>query len=197
LFPNVPEWELSNLDAMLTQNLNSPLTSSMGRLFDAVSALLGLCGEATHEAQAAIALEDAALKSNITGPAYPFELAEGEIRLAALFTQLVVDRQNGVPVPDIARRFHQTVAEMAVAAAQAVRTQTEAAAKRVNQVALSGGVWQNRSLLEMTVPLLEHDGFEVLLHHTIPANDGGLAYGQVAVAAAQLKELNVGTDKKE
>jgi hydrogenase maturation protein HypF len=188
LFPDVPDWELATLEAMLAQNLNTPQTSSMGRLFDAVSALLGLCREATHEAQAAIALEDAALKSNVTGPTYPFELVDGQIKLAELFAQLIADRQNGVPVPDIARRFHLTVAEMAVAAAKAVRTQTKAAAKRVNQVALSGGVWQNRLLLEITVPLLEQAGFEVLLHHTVPANDGGLAYGQVVVAAARLQE---------
>ncbi len=195
LFPDVPDWELATLNAMLAHNLNTPLTSSMGRLFDAVSALLGLCWEATHEAQAAIALEDAALNSDVTGPAYPFELADGEIRLAALFAQLLADRQNGALVPDIARRFHLTVAEMAVEAAKVVRAQTEAVEKRVNRVALSGGVWQNRLLLEMTVPLLEQAGFEVLLHHTVPANDGGLAYGQVAVAAAQLKALNVGMDK--
>jgi len=187
LFPAVPDWELATLDAMLARNLNTPLTSSMGRLFDAASALLDLCREATHEAQAAIALEDAALNSDVTGPAYPFELGDGQIHVTELFTQLIVDRQSGVPVPNIARRFHLTVAEMAVAVAKAVCAQTETVAKRVNQVALSGGVWQNRLLLEMTVPLLEQAGFEVLLHHTIPANDGGLAYGQVAVAAARLQ----------
>jgi hydrogenase maturation protein HypF len=197
LFPDVSAWELSTLDAMLTQNLNTPLTSSMGRLFDAVSALLGLCRETTYEAQAAISLEDAALKSDVTGPAYPFEFADGEIRLAELFAQLIADRRNGVFVPHIACRFHLTVAQMAVAAAQAVRAQTEAAAKRVNQVALSGGVWQNRLLLEMTVPLLRQAGFEVLLHHNVPANDGGLAYGQVAVAAAQLKSIERKMNNKE
>jgi hydrogenase maturation protein HypF len=191
LFPDVPDWELSTLEAMLTQNLNTPLTSSMGRLFDAVSALLGLCWEATHEAQAAIALEDAALNSNYTGPAYPFELAGGQIRLVTLFAQLVEDRQNRVPVPDIARRFHQTVAEMSIAAAQAVRTHTESEGKPINQVALSGGVWQNRLLLDMAVPMLQQAEFEVLLHHTTPANDGGLAYGQVAVAAARLQDKPV------
>jgi hydrogenase maturation protein HypF len=188
LFPSVPAWELATLDTMLQQKLNTPFTSSMGRLFDAVSALLGLCLEATHEAQAAIALEDAALQSNVTGPPYPFELSAGEIRLAGLLAQLLADRQNDVPVPDIARRFHQTVAQIALATAKAVRAQSEAEAKQVNQVALSGGVWQNRCLLEMAVPLLAQAGFEVLLHHSVPANDGGLAYGQVAVAAARLQE---------
>ncbi len=191
LFSDVPEWELSTLDKMLAQNLNTPQTSSMGRLFDAVSALLGLCVEATHEAQAAMALENAALQSDFDGPAYPFELFDGEIRLAELFAHLVADHQNGVSAPSIARRFHQTVAEMAVTAVTAVRAQTEANAKRVDQVALSGGVWQNRLLLEMAVPLLEQAGFEVLLHHSVPANDGGLAYGQVAVAAARLQNEKI------
>jgi hydrogenase maturation protein HypF len=186
LFPDVPGQELSILDTMLAQNLNTPLTSSMGRLFDAVSAFLGLCWEATHEAQAAIALEDAALDSNFTGSAYPFDLEDGQIRLTAFFAEFIKDRQKGVPAPDMARRFHQTVAEMSVAAAKAVRVQIEAEQQPVNQVALSGGVWQNRLLLEMAVPLLKQAGFEVLLHHTVPANDGGLAYGQVAVAAARL-----------
>jgi hydrogenase maturation protein HypF len=186
LFPDVPDWELSTLEAMLAQKLNTPLTSSMGRLFDAVSALLGLCWEATHEAQAAIALEDAALNSEFSGPGYEFDLADGQIRLTSLFAQLVADQQNGISVPDIARRFHQTIAGMSVAAAEAVRACTEDKGQRVNQVALSGGVWQNRLLLEMAVPMLQQAGFEVLLHHTVPANDGGLAYGQVAVVAARL-----------
>ncbi|MBN1219426.1 MAG: carbamoyltransferase HypF [Anaerolineae bacterium] len=188
LFPDVPDWELSTLEVMLAQNLNTPLTSSMGRLFDAVSALLGLCWEATHEAQAAIALEDAALNSEFSGPGYEFDLADGQIRLASLFAQLVVDRQNGVAVPDIARRFHRTIGEMSVAVAKAVRARAEDKERRVNQVALSGGVWQNRLLLEMVVPMLQAADFEVLLHHTVPANDGGLAYGQVAVAAARLTD---------
>jgi hydrogenase maturation protein HypF len=186
LFPEVPDWELSTLEAMLAQKLNTPLTSSMGRLFDSVSALLGLCWEATHEAQAAIALEDAALNSEFTGPGYEFELIGGQIRLTSLFAQLVADRQNGVAVPDIARRFHQTIGEISVAAAEAVRAHTDNNGQPINQVALSGGVWQNRLLLEMAAPMLRQAGFEVLLHHTVPANDGGLAYGQVAVAAARL-----------
>ncbi|MBN1991402.1 MAG: carbamoyltransferase HypF [Anaerolineae bacterium] len=187
-FPAVPEWEWSTLEAMLAQGLHTPFTSSMGRLFDAVSALLGLCWEATHEAQAAIALEEAALNSDFTGPAYTFTLADGQIRLGSLFAQIIEDRQNGVLVPNIARRFHQTIAELAVTAAKAVRDYTEAEKRLVNQVALSGGVWQNRLLLEMAVPLLQQADFEVLLHHTVPANDGGLAYGQAAVSAARLRD---------
>jgi hydrogenase maturation protein HypF len=182
VLPGLEEQEVTILDTMLAQRLNTPLTSSMGRLFDAVSALLGLGQEVTFEGQAAIALEAAALASNFEGPGYDFELDQDKIRLAPLFSQLLADRQTGRAGPDLARRFHQTVARMAIAAANAVRTGTGG----INHVALSGGVWQNRLLLEMTVRGLEEAGFEVLLHHAVPANDGGLAYGQVAVAAARL-----------
>jgi hydrogenase maturation protein HypF len=171
---------------MLVRGLNTPLTSSMGRLFDAVSALLGLCHEVTFEGQAAIALEAAALASNYSGCGYDFSVIDDQIRLASLFSQLVADRQSGLSVPDIARRFHLTVAQMAVMTAITARTQSNGVNPPVNHVALSGGVWQNRLLLETTVPLLRQAGFEVLLHQTVPANDGGLAYGQIAVAAAQL-----------
>lgn len=182
LLPEVPAQELAVLDTMLAQQLNTPLTSSMGRLFDAVSALLGLCHDASHEAQAAIALEDAALRSDADGR-YEFQLDGDKIRLAPLLAQLVTERQRGVPVPDMARRFHRTVAEMAVASASSVRAEAG-----IEKVALSGGVWQNRLLLETAVPLLQQAGFEVLLHRHVPANDGGLAYGQTVVAAARMKE---------
>jgi hydrogenase maturation protein HypF len=184
LLPRLTGWELHILETMLAQGLNTPLTSSMGRLFDAVSGLLGLCERVTYEGQAAIALEAAALTSDFSGPGYDFSLRDGQIRLATLFSQLVTDRQRGVPIPDIARRFHQTVAQMALTSALAARSETDG----VNHVALSGGVWQNRLLLELATPLLRQAGFEVMLNHAVPANDGGLAYGQIAVAATQLAE---------
>ena len=183
LFPNVSAREIDVIKTMLERHVNTPLTSSAGRLFDSVSALLGLCYEVTHEAQAAIALEAEALRSTVEGPLYTFSLEEGQIRLGKLFNGLVGDLSNGVSVRDIARRFHLTLAEMAVEAARAVRAEQNC----LNTVALSGGVWQNRLLLEMAVAALEQKGFDVLLHHSVPANDGGLAYGQAAVAAAVLK----------
>ncbi len=191
LLPGLTKTDLNILETMLARGLNTPLTSSMGRLFDAASALVDLCDEATFEGQAAIALEAAALDSDFNGPGYDFVVIDGQIRLAALFSQLVADRQSRVPVPDIARRFHQTVAQMAVAAALSARTLTNGLNTPVNHIALSGGVWQNRLLLEMTVPLLHQAGFEVLLHHAVPTNDGGLAYGQAAVAAAQLATRSI------
>jgi hydrogenase maturation protein HypF len=195
LLPGLAEPQVQILETMLDRRLNTPLTSSMGRLFDAVSALLGLCHEVSYEGQAAIALEAAALGSDFSGPGYDFSLAGGQIKLGALFSQLIEDRQNGLPSADIARRFHRTIAQMAVMTANAARLQTGGVKPPVNKAALSGGVWQNRLLLEMTVPLLRQAGFEVLLHHATPANDGGIAYGQVAVAAARMAEKS--TEKKE
>ena len=185
-FPDVPEREFGMIETMVAQGLNSPLTSSIGRLFDAVSALLGLCREATHEAQAAMALEDAALRSRADGPCYDLPLDGDVIRVQSLFEGIVVDVQNGVPAPDIARRFHQSVAALCRAAARAAQAREAKSGRAVNQVALSGGVWQNRLLLEMTARVLRDEGFDVLVHHAVPANDGGLAYGQAAVAAGRM-----------
>ena len=182
LFPEVPLPELDALGTMLAQELNTPLTSSMGRLFDAVSALLGLCRQATYEAQAAIALEAEALKSDVNSR-YDFSLEDGQIRIGQLLSQVAADRLQGASISAVARRFHNSVAAIAVAAAEA----TSAEVHQTLPVALSGGVWQNRLLLEMTVPLLRRAGFDVLVHRQVPANDGGLAYGQAAVAAALLQ----------
>jgi hydrogenase maturation protein HypF len=184
LFPLVLTNEIEVIESMVAQGLNTPLTSSMGRLFDAVSAMLGLCNETTYEGQAAIALETAAWQSDVNGRYY-FCLEEGQVRVGHLLEQVVADRLRGAPTRNIARRFHNTIAAMAVSMAEAVRRE----AGNSLPVALSGGVWQNRLLLDITVPQLRRAGFEVLLHHRVPANDGGLAYGQMAVAAARLKEL--------
>ena len=171
------------IDTMLERQINTPQTSSMGRLFDAVSALLGLCRHITYEAEAAIALEAAALQSDDNGPAFPFAIDGDSVRLASLFGAIIEALAAKTSIEDIARRFHRTVAELAVAMA---RMALQATTDSPTAVALSGGVWQNRLLLEMTVPRLRTAGFTVLLHHHVPANDGGIAYGQVAVAAARL-----------
>ncbi|MFZ0546900.1 MAG: carbamoyltransferase HypF [Candidatus Promineifilaceae bacterium] len=184
LFPYVPDNEIGVIETMLEQELNTPLTSSMGRLFDAVSAMLGLCDMTTHEAQAAMALETAAWQSEVGGRYY-FCLQDGQIRLDRLLGQIAADRLRGAPTNNIARRFHNTIAMMAVSVAETISQEVG----KSLPVALSGGVWQNRLLLEITVPMLRQAGFEVLLHRQVPANDGGLAYGQTAVAAARLKEL--------
>ncbi|MBC7316987.1 MAG: carbamoyltransferase HypF, partial [Chloroflexi bacterium] len=168
-------------------------TSSAGRLFDAVSALLGVCREASYEAQAAIELEMIAQPGTPAEP-YPFEItstgapqvwgkppvtvSEGfEVRLAPLFEGILAERRQQTPVGAIAWRLHRTVAEMILQACARIREETG-----LERVALSGGCFQNRLLLDLTVPLLEAAGLKVLLHRQVPCNDGGLALGQVVVA---------------
>jgi len=162
----------------VTHNINTPPTSSMGRLFDAVSALLDVCQVATYEAQAAIELEQiAAPVGQADSLSYNFDIeASGDmqiVRVAALFEDLLRDIERGVPTPEIALRFHATVAQMIVAVCERLRTATN-----ITTVALSGGVFQNRLLLKLAVPLLEKHRFEVLQHQQVPCNDGGVSLGQ-------------------
>jgi hydrogenase maturation protein HypF len=133
-----------------------------------------------YEAQAAIELE-ALIDSSEPGH-YALELdGNGVLDPAPALRQLVADRRAGVPPGIMAARFHRGVSQAVVEVCRWVRSLSANA-----PVALSGGVWQNVALLQMTVPALRRQGFEVLLHRKVPANDGGVALGQVAVAATRL-----------
>ncbi|OKI67423.1 carbamoyltransferase HypF [Micromonospora sp. CB01531] len=160
---------------------NSPRTSSAGRLFDAVAAILGLHDRVTYEGQAAIALEQRADPDERGG--YPVA-ATGPVPLLDagrdLVRYVVDDLLAGVDPGRIAARFHHGLADAVVAAAGAVRERTGLAT-----VALSGGVFQNVLLLDRVVGGLERDGFRVLVHSRVPPNDGGISLGQAAVAAAR------------
>ena len=170
-------WEL------VRTGVASPPTSSMGRLFDAVAALCGIRAEVNYEGQAAVELE-ACCDTGELG-AYPFPLLDeggGPLVMDARPAVAAVAREvkQGVAIPRVAARFHNAVAE--VTAQGCVR-----AAERgeTELVVLSGGVFQNRRLLEQTSALLGAAGLRVLLPERLPANDGGIAYGQLAVAAAR------------
>lgn len=175
------------LAQMIARRLNSPPTSSLGRLFDAVAALLGLHDEVVYEGQAAIELEmraDAAGREGGVAPLYPFAIRDGTpaiLDVDPLIRALVEDVREGVPVALIARRFHESVAELLTAACVRVREETG-----LEVVALSGGVFQNRLLLERLLDRLEALQFEVYVNRLVPPNDGGLSLGQAAVAAARL-----------
>jgi hydrogenase maturation protein HypF len=187
--PEVDEHQLQLLRAQLERRLNCPQTSSMGRLFDAVSALLGICSHASYEAQAAIELEavaaEAADRASDVTP-YPFRVAQAGgrhvVRVEAMFEAIVADLERGMSRAEIALRFHETVALMIVGLCEAI---AERSGLRV--VALSGGCYQNRILLQLAVPRLEKAGFEVLLHRQVPCNDGGLALGQAAIASRSIE----------
>ncbi|WP_243719277.1 carbamoyltransferase HypF [Actinomadura sp. 7K534] len=174
-----PGWD--TVAAMARRRVNAPLTSSMGRLFDAVAAVLGVRDRVRHEGQAAIELEQradpserAAYRAAIRG-AEKFTVAGGD-----LVDAVVADLGAGVPVPLISARFHNGVAALVVDAAARLRDTTG-----LGMVALSGGVFQNMLLLERAVSGLAGAGFDVLTHHRVPPNDGGISLGQAAVATAR------------
>jgi hydrogenase maturation protein HypF len=159
--------------------LNCPLTSSMGRLFDAVASLAGVRHVVNYEGQAAIELE-ARVDHEVTD-AYPFALGEGVVDPSPMIRAVVADLRAGASVSGIAARFHNAVAQL-------VRDVCHVARERfgVSEVALSGGVWQNMTLLAKSMALLDEEGCTVYTHSLVPPNDGGLALGQAAVAAQAL-----------
>ena len=165
------------LAQMIARGVNSPPASSLGRLFDAVAALIGLRGEALYEGQAAIELE--AIAERDAAP-YPFDLADGapfRIEVGSTLAAIVRDLRGGEAPGRIAGRFHATVAAFLAAGCARAR-----AATGLGVVALSGGVFQNRLLLERLEQQLSGDGFRVYTNRRVPPNDGGLSLGQAAVA---------------
>ena len=159
----------------------SPITTSAGRLFDAVASLIGVRDRINYEGQAAVELEQ--LTDLTETSAYPVEIEEGEpfqIATAGLVRAVVADLLVGVGGPVIAARFHNGLADAAVAACRRVR-----AATGLEVVALSGGVFQNVLLAERVRTGLLGGGFRVLTHSRVPANDGGISLGQAAVAGGR------------
>jgi hydrogenase maturation protein HypF len=174
----------------LVRNLNAPVTTSAGRLFDAIAALLGICQRMTYEGQAGMALE-AAVDESETGE-YPMPLVAADARhvLTATWQRpewvldwepmvrgLIADREAGRPAGQLAARVHNTLA-------RAIVTVAERAGE--SRVALSGGCFQNRVLTERAVNALTAAGFRPCWHQRVPPNDGGLALGQIAAVASRL-----------
>jgi hydrogenase maturation protein HypF len=180
--------ELRPLTRMLERGFRSPVTTSAGRLFDAVASLLDVRHEVSFEGQAAMMLEDMADADEQAAYPLPLEpwLSPGEattdvprfmLDWGPLLEAVIEDSRRGMGVGMIAARFHNAMAQGIVRVAREVGQ---------SQVALSGGCFQNRLLTLRATELLEADGFEVLRHRQVPANDGGLSLGQIAVAAAQM-----------
>ncbi|MGE5620635.1 MAG: carbamoyltransferase HypF [Sphingomonadaceae bacterium] len=170
--------ELVILRKQIERGINSPLTSSVGRLFDAVSSLIGLRQVVNYEGQAAIELEMAA-REDVDGH-YGWSLLEGmplTIDAGPTIEQIVDDLRRGVATGVIAARFHNTVADLIAGTCDEIRKETG-----LDLVVLSGGVFQNLFLLERACRRLEARGFRALIHHQIPPNDGGIALGQAAIA---------------
>ena len=164
---------------MIARGIQTIQTSSCGRLFDAVSSLLGICHETSYEGQAAIELEMAASPG---GKPYPFAfgpLEEGfEVDLRPATESIVRDLFDKVPVGLISAQFHLTMARVVVEGSIRLRE-----SDGLSRVCLSGGTFQNTLLLRHAVAGLREQGFEVFIHRRVPPNDGGLALGQAVVAA--------------
>jgi hydrogenase maturation protein HypF len=176
--------ELGPLKTMLARRLNSPRTSSIGRLFDAVASLAGLRQQVRFEGQAAMELEFALESTEPTNDAYELHIRSDHaprtthhapllLDWAPMIEALLSDLKTSLPIPRISARYHNALVEAIVAVA-----------KRVGQprVVLSGGCFQNRYLTERTVPRLQQEGFRPYWHQRIPPNDGGIALGQIVAA---------------
>jgi hydrogenase maturation protein HypF len=181
-FDGISPNEIELIKKQIKQGINSPPTSSMGRLFDAVSALTGIRQKIDYEAQAAIELEMIAnVAGSDTNGTYPFNIVERNgtniVELGILWKAIVQDVLERVPVTVISYRFHQTAARIIVDMSNLLSAKTG-----IRKIALSGGVFQNRLLFRLATSALHQEGFEVLSHRLVPCNDGGIALGQAALA---------------
>jgi hydrogenase maturation protein HypF len=176
--------QMEIIKSQVEKSVNAPLTSSMGRLFDAVAALIGVRGENQYEAQAAIELEVLARKAENETGLYPFSIVAengvGIIKIRDLLAAIIRDLQSDVPEEVMAVKFHNTIAQMIADNCRQISAKTG-----IKEAALSGGVLQNRLLVVKSISLLESAGFKVYTHHQVPCNDGGISLGQVIIAAAQ------------
>lgn len=163
-------------------------TTSMGRLFDGVSSLLGVCQDVTYEGQAAIELEHVARGGTSGVVTADFDVRDGVLNPAPVVAGMVEGLRDGVGVADLAVAFHDAVVRATVAAAAEC-----ALAAAIPTIGLTGGVFVNRLLLEGIRKGLQDRGFEVLTHRVVPCNDGGLALGQAAIAAALQRSTSEGS----
>jgi hydrogenase maturation protein HypF len=179
---------LAALDRMIERGVNAPGASSTGRLFDAVAALLDVAPETlSFEGEAAQKLEALALAAPTDARAYRYDLADdelAEISWAPLWQGILADLAAQTPAAVIARRFHETLADAVAALATTLAARHDAGA-----IALSGGVFHNRLLLESVLARLARGKARVLAHSALPSGDGGLALGQAAIAAARLAAI--------
>ncbi len=179
---DIPDAELPILRHQLSSNLGCLPTSSMGRLFDAAAALIGLRQSVTYEAQAAIELE-ARSSSLQQATSYPIEIDNDEMDPRPIIRGLVDGLRRGVSQEDLAARFQRTIVEMMVAAAGRAREVTH-----IQDVVLTGGVMQNASVAALAGARLRGVGFNVMEHRVVPANDGGIALGQATIALQQMRK---------
>jgi hydrogenase maturation protein HypF len=171
--------ELTVLRNQLKKEINTPQTSSMGRLFDAVSALAGGRQTVNYEGQAAIEFE-ALADSSVEG--YPFLFDGNCIQVQSVLIAIIQDVRREISRSRISARFHNGLADSVLNVVKKISRESS-----LQSVVLSGGVWQNVTLLHKTVTLLRNNNFKIYIHRQVPTNDGGLSLGQAAIAAARLR----------
>ena len=174
LFNSIDNQKFLLVKEMIVKKLNSPMTSGAGRLFDAVSAILGLCPVATFESEAPMRLESTI--DDVTNDLYPFR-ATKTIVFADTIKAILKDLPKQ-KISVISAKFHNTVAQVILEVSKQIRKDTS-----MKKVILSGGVFQNKYLLEKSTYLLNRNGFKVFTNHLVPANDGGISLGQLVIAS--------------
>lgn len=197
LLDSLDEQTRSVTATMIERGINSPRTSSMGRLFDAAAAILGICDKATYEGEPAIEFEAAAWRALNSESACPtgnmasFSVTESSrpddchvLNSRPLFEALLEGIRTGVPAGKLALDFHVTIARASTRIASEICVR-----EGIDTVVLSGGVFMNRLLLRLLTRELKDAGLAVLVPHTVPVNDGCIAYGQAAVARARLTQI--------
>ena len=197
LLDSLDEQTRSVTATMIERGINSPRTSSMGRLFDAAAAILGICDKATYEGEPAIELEAAAWHAFSSESACPtgnmasFSVTESSrpddrhvLNSRPLFEALLEGIRTGVPAGKLALGFHIAITHATTHVACEICER-----EGLDTVALSGGVFMNRLLLQLLTRELKSAGLTVLVPHTVPVNDGCIAYGQAAVASARLAQI--------
>jgi len=182
--------KIAVIKEMIFKGINSPVTSSVGRLFDAVSSLLGICDIITYEGQAAIELEMAVSSPYVYNSRrieYNYIIENKNdmyiIEPEVIISGIVEDIKKDIPQGFISLKFHNTIVNIIVDACVKIREKTD-----IKNVALTGGVFQNIFLLKRTMAQLQNRGFIVFTHHRVPTNDGGISVGQAVIAGCKVTE---------
>jgi len=180
--------DLHLLKQMIDKKINSPLTSSCGRLFDAVASLIGLRNEVDFEGQAAMELESLCQSKFKDHYSYYIETETTGwiVNTQEMFREIIFDLEKKVPLSKIATQFHNTVAALILSVCVKIRNKFN-----LNFVVLSGGVFQNSFLLEQVIKILKKNDFKVVIHKNLPPNDACISLGQSVVANAKMQSGNI------
>ena len=174
-FKNIRENEIEIVNKMLEKNINSPLTSSAGRLFDVIACLLNLCSKQSFDAEGPMRLE--VIIDKTEKAYYPFEIVNGIVRFEKMLN-VIIDDISKRSASIISAKFHNTIVHIIKDVVNQIKKDTG-----INKIVLSGGVFQNRFLLEKSIQILAKNNFEVYTNHLTPPNDGGIALGQLVVVS--------------